>query len=49
MLVNTHKTYGLVAQLLHWTTAILILTLLGLGLFMVELPETSGADVDFWE
>ncbi len=46
MLVNTHKTYGLVAQLLHWTTAILILTLLGLGLFMVELPETSGADVE---
>lgn len=41
---NTRERYGLVAQLLHWATAILILALIPLGLWMVWLPaDTSEA------
>ncbi len=47
MLTNTTETYGLVAQLLHWTTAALILVLIPLGVFMHELPVSSADDVAF--
>ena len=47
MLRNTRESYGLVAQVLHWATAALILVLLPLGLFMHELPESSAADVAY--
>ena len=47
MLRNTSESYGLVAQVLHWATAALILVLLPLGLFMHELPESSAADVAY--
>ncbi|MEM7214667.1 MAG: cytochrome b/b6 domain-containing protein [Pseudomonadota bacterium] len=46
MLVNTRKTYGLVAQLLHWTTAVLILLLLAVGLYMHELPIDTPEQLD---
>ncbi len=45
MLLNTRENYGLISQVLHWTTAALILTLLPLGLYMHELPESSAAAV----
>ncbi|WP_282604216.1 cytochrome b/b6 domain-containing protein [Pelagibius sp. Alg239-R121] len=45
MLLNTRETYGLVAQLLHWVTAGLILTLLPLGLYMEGLPQGSAEAV----
>ncbi|MEP0522257.1 MAG: cytochrome b/b6 domain-containing protein [Hyphomicrobiales bacterium] len=45
MLANTQMRYGLVAQLLHWTTAALILFLLPLGVYMHELPQGSDAEI----
>ncbi|MEM7069645.1 MAG: cytochrome b/b6 domain-containing protein [Pseudomonadota bacterium] len=50
MLSNTRATYGLIAQLLHWATAILILILLPLGLYMHNLPIGSEAELQnkFW-
>ncbi len=47
MLRNTRETYGLVAQLLHWATAALIIVLLPLGVFMYDLPDSSGAEVAY--
>lgn len=44
-LTNTRETYGLVHQLLHWTTAGLILFLIPLGVYMHELPATTAAEV----
>lgn len=44
MLVNTRSSYGLIAQLLHWITAGLILLLIALGLFMHELPMGSAEE-----
>ena len=50
MLVNTRKTYGLIAQLLHWTMAGLILFLIPLGIFMHQLPTATAEDAarTFW-
>lgn len=45
MLGNTRETYGLVAQLLHWATAVLIFILLPLGVYMYDLPDSTGAEV----
>lgn len=45
-LTNTQTSYGLVAQILHWITAVLILTLGGIGLIMTELPDGTQQDVD---
>ena len=46
MLANTRQSYGLVAQVLHWLTASLIMTLLVLGIYMHELPINTPAEVD---
>lgn len=35
---NTNDRYGLVAIILHWLMAILIISLLALGLYMTSLP-----------
>jgi len=35
---NTIKSYGIIAILFHWLMALLVLFLLGLGLYMVGLP-----------
>lgn len=37
-LTNTQNSYGLVAILLHWIMALLIIGLLVIGLYMVRLP-----------
>jgi cytochrome b561 len=37
MLRNRHDTYGLVAVILHWLVALVVIGLFGLGLWMVEL------------
>ncbi len=37
MLKNTPERYGLVAKLLHWSIALSILGLIGLGWYMVDL------------
>jgi cytochrome b561/polyisoprenoid-binding protein YceI len=47
MLVNTRTSYGLIAQLLHWLTAALVLVLIPLGLFMHELPAGSAEEVAY--
>ena len=41
MLCNTRTDYGLVAKLLHWTVAALIVGLLALGVYMHELPASN--------
>lgn len=46
MLTNTRASYGLVAQLLHWSIAVLILALIPLGLLMQELPENTVEQAD---
>lgn len=45
MLTNTQLRYGLIAQILHWVTAALILFLLPLGIYMHELPQGSDAEI----
>jgi len=45
MLYNTRQTYGLVAQLLHWATALLIFVLIPLGIFMHGLPVSNADEV----
>ncbi|MGI9463574.1 MAG: cytochrome b/b6 domain-containing protein, partial [Aestuariivirgaceae bacterium] len=42
---NTRETYGLIAQILHWATAALILVLLPLGVFMHDLPANAADEV----
>ena len=37
MLKNTQDGYGLVARVIHWLTAILVLGLFGSGLYMTSL------------
>nr|WP_040356716.1 cytochrome b [Colwellia piezophila] len=37
MIKNTENSYGLVAIALHWVMALIIFSLFGLGLYMVEL------------
>jgi len=46
MLANTRQTYGVIAQVLHWLTAGLIITLLVLGVYMHELPTNTPQEVD---
>lgn len=43
MLNNSSSSYGLVAQLIHWATALLVLTLIPLGLYMHDLPADTAA------
>ena len=38
LIKNTNSRYGLIAILLHWIVAILMIGLFALGLYMVELP-----------
>ena len=44
---NSPQTYGLVAQILHWAIAALVLALIPLGIFMHELPAASSAEVAY--
>lgn len=41
-LANTPATYGAVARTLHWATALLILTLIPLGIVASRLPYDTG-------
>lgn len=40
-LENTGKRYGAVAIALHWLMAVLLITLVALGLYMVSLPDAG--------
>ena len=44
-LTNTRARYGSLAQILHWTTAFLILILLPLGIIMTWLPAGTADQV----
>lgn len=44
-ILNTEERYGVIAQLLHWATAILILILLPLGKYMEGLPFSTDAEI----
>ena len=44
-LTNTHQRYGGVTKTFHWLTALLILTLIGLGLYAEDLPVTTDAEL----
>ena len=50
MLLNTRERYGLVAQLLHWVTAAMVLTMLLLGIYMQQLPAAAAgeATTKYW-
>ena len=45
MIANTATSYGSLARALHWLTALLILSALGLGLYAGTLPDGSQAEV----
>ncbi|GGH46003.1 cytochrome B [Frigidibacter albus] len=45
MIANTATSYGSLARALHWLTALLILSALGLGLYAGNLPSGSDAEV----
>lgn len=40
-ILNTNDRYGIIASLLHWFMALLIVVIIGLGLYMVELPDVG--------
>lgn len=40
-ITNSNKNYGIIAIFLHWVMAIFIFILIGLGLYMVSLPEVG--------
>lgn len=49
MLKNTSNAYGLIAKLFHWSVAILIISLLGVGLWMGGLDiETAPYKYDVY-
>ena len=41
MIRNTRHGYGAVAIVFHWAMALLVLGMLGLGLYMVRLPQSD--------
>lgn len=41
LIVNTPDRYGVVAILLHWLMAVLVIALAALGLYMVSLPDVG--------
>lgn len=41
MLRNTAQSYGSVSKLLHWSIGLLIITLLGVGIYMTGLPDSD--------
>ena len=44
-LANTSQRYGSVTKTFHWLTALLILSLIGLGLFAEDLPYQTDAEL----
>lgn len=49
MLRNTPTGYGRIAILFHWTMALLIIGMLGLGLYMSDLPLTDPNAFQFFQ
>ena len=45
MIANTATSYGSLARALHWLTALVILSAIGLGLYAGNLPDGSQAEV----
>jgi cytochrome b561/polyisoprenoid-binding protein YceI len=43
---NSEESYGLIHQALHWATALLILSLLPMGVYMHELPMQNTAQIN---
>lgn len=41
MLKNTHQSYGLIAKLLHWLSALTVIGLFAVGFWMVDLDYYS--------
>jgi cytochrome b561 len=41
LLVNTDSRYGAVAILLHWVMGALLIVLIGIGFYMVRLPDVG--------
>ncbi|PZX17726.1 cytochrome b561 [Palleronia aestuarii] len=42
---DTRESYGTLTKLFHWTTALLILALIPLGLVAENLPQETGAEI----
>lgn len=49
MLRNTKKAYGSVAIALHWTVALLIIGMLGFGLYMVRQPLYDAGTFELYQ
>lgn len=42
MLMNSSVRYGIISRFLHWTMAILLLAMIGVGVYMTELEKTDS-------
>lgn len=49
MLRNTSTGYGRIAIAFHWTMAVLIVGMLGFGLYMTTLPQTDPATFQLFQ
>lgn len=45
MLKNTAKTFGLVTRVFHWLVGIMIISMLTVGLYMVDLPNEAKTEL----
>lgn len=41
MLTNTKQKYGSISKFFHWAIALFVIILVGVGLYMAELPSTD--------
>lgn len=45
-LINSEESYGLIHQVLHWATALLILSLFPMGVYMHDLPIDNTVQIN---
>jgi cytochrome b561 len=41
MLKNTQTTIGLLARIIHWAMAIMVISIIGIGFYMTDLPNSD--------
>ncbi|GAB6041175.1 cytochrome b [Endothiovibrio diazotrophicus] len=47
-MTNDEKHYGTASKLIHWVSAAVILTLLGVGIYMADLPEEAAGRLQLY-
>lgn len=49
MLGNSVDRYGTASRVIHWLTALIILTLIGVGMYMSDLPKTDPSRLQIYD